>query len=324
MSQKIEIRCSEIIRLDDFLRKYFESNMQSLLDNAGKNDFELSNGKIRRFIISGSVSVNKKQIRRPAFELRGNSFISFDYDQDKFFYEKQPDDIKFEVSDKDILFEDENLIFVNKPSSFPVEQTITGNRDNLHDSVVKYLWNRNQSLRNPPYVGIVHRLDRETSGVILFTKTRAINKDIHDLFENHSFEKEYYAVVRQNNKIKVGDNFTVENYIGRVSKKTQAGKWGSVSEQSGGEYAKTEFRVLENCKINGANCLVVCCKLFTGRTHQIRVHLSGLGLPIVGDELYGGFKSNRMMLHAYKLSFIHPITKKELVIISKCPFYEKK
>src|SRR5574344_1635976 len=183
MSQKIEIRCSEIIRLDDFLRKDFESNMQSLLDNAGKNDFELSNGKIRRFIISGFVSENKKQIRRPAFELRGNSFISFDYDQDKFFYEKQPDDIKFEVSDKDIFCEDDNLIFVNKPSSFPVEQTITGNRDNWHDSVVKYLWYRNQSLIRPPHIGIVHRLDRKTPGVILIRKTGSTNKVIHGLFE---------------------------------------------------------------------------------------------------------------------------------------------
>ena len=69
-----------------------------------------------------------------------------------------------------VLFEDENLIFINKPAFFPVEQTITGSRANLHDAVVDYLWKRNPSLPNPPYAGIMHRLDRTTSGLILFTK----------------------------------------------------------------------------------------------------------------------------------------------------------
>ncbi len=321
MSQRIEIKATANTRLDDLLRRYFEDNIVELAEKFNIDNPEVSNSKIRRFIISGAVFVDRKQNRRPAFELRSNSTVSFDFDKDKFFFEKQPDDIKFELTQKDVLFEDDSLIMVDKPAFFPVEQTITGNRDNLHDAIVKYLWSKNPSLRNPPYVGILHRLDRETSGVILFTKTRSVNKDVHDLFENHKFEKEYFALVQADKKIK--DSFTVENYIGRISKKTQAGKWGAVTERNGGQYAKTDFSIVLKLSFGKINCYLLKCTLFTGRTHQIRVHLSGLGLPILGDELYGGIKCERMMLHACRLSFVHPITKETINVESPPPFIEK-
>ena len=211
------------------------------------------------------------------------------------------------------MYEDENLIFIDKPAFFPVEQTITQNRDNLHDAVVRYLWKKNENLRNPPYVGIMHRLDRETSGVILFTKNRAVNKSIQNMFENHDFEKKYLAVVLENNylsknafskqsfQLKVNDVFCVEMYMERVSSKCQAGKWGSVPEKNGGKYSKTDFKVLKEIELPdlpGKKAFLIECNLFTGRTHQIRVHLASKGLPIVGDELYGGVPYKRMMLHS--------------------------
>ena len=163
---------SEKIRLDEFLRRELPLKL-----NEPQNS---SNSKIRRLIVAGAVFVNSRQVRRPAFELRGHSNVSVDFDEEKFLYEKQPDDIKFELTEKDVLYEDEYLICVNKPSLFPTEETIVGGkkRDNLHDAVVRYLWAKNPSLRNPPYVGIMHRLDRETSGVILFTKQRIVNKQV--------------------------------------------------------------------------------------------------------------------------------------------------
>ena len=184
-------------RLDEFLREKLPEKIKA--ENTNCNE-TVSNSKIRRLIISGCVSINGKSVVRPAFELRGQSVVTVEFEPEKFFYEKQPDDISFEVSDNDVLFENEELIFINKPPFFPVEQTITGNRDNLHDAVVRYLWKRNPELRNPPYVGIMHRLDRETSGIILFTKTRAVNKEIHEMFENHSYIKEYIAVAAVNVK----------------------------------------------------------------------------------------------------------------------------
>ena len=295
MEQKIwtvEKKC----RLDEFLRR----ELPGRLNDEAEGIF--SNSKIRRLIVAGCVEVNGRAVNRPAFELRGRSEIKISFDKEKFFYEKQPDDIKFEVAPSDVLFEDENLIFINKPAFFPVEQTITGNRDNLHDAVVRYLWAKNPGLRNPPYVGIMHRLDRETSGVILFTKNRGINKAVSDMFQGHDFTKKYVAVVT-GKALKIGQTFTVEKFMGRISGKSQAGKWGSLPEKKGGQYSKTEFTVGPECTVDGVNCFQIICKLFTGRTHQIRVHLSEAGMPILGDTLYGGHAAKRMYLHASELRF---------------------
>ncbi len=281
-------------RLDEFLRR-------ELPDHVDGAAGQLSNSKIRRLILSGSVFVNGRECRRPAFEIRGLTKITVNFESEKFFYEKQPDDIDFVMTDSDVLFEDENLIFVNKPAFLPVEQTITGNRKNLHDAVVDYLWKRNPGLRNPPYVGIMHRLDRETSGVILFTKNRSANKAVHDMFEGHSFTKTYIAVCEKKAGTSPGDSFTVEMYMNRVSKKSEAGKWGRISEKEGGLYSKTEFKIKGDYTYRGKSYFVVECNLFTGRTHQIRVHLASVGMPLLGDELYGGHPADRIYLHAWRL-----------------------
>lgn len=298
MSELIAFATNEKIRVDEFLRRELPVKLKD------SKTGDISNSKIRRLIVSGCVKVNGRECVRPAFELRGRSSIEVVFDSDKFFYEKQPDDIEFEVTDKDVLFEDENLIFINKPSLFPVEQTITGNRKNLHDAVVDYLWKRNPELRNSPYVGIMHRLDRETSGVILFTKNRPANKPVHDMFESHEFTKEYYALccVESGKSYKTGVRFTVEGYMNRISGKSQAGKWGFVPESKGGLYSKTDFEVVKSGNFKGKTCVLVHCSLYTGRTHQIRVHLSSKGLPLLGDELYGGMSADRIYLHAARLA----------------------
>lgn len=298
MIQKIFFSTKEIIRLDLFLRRELPLKINKKSD-------EISNSKLRRLIVAGCVYVNEKQILRPAFELRGNSSILVEYDETKFFFEKQPDDLKFDLTEKDVLWEDENLIFINKPYNFPVEQTITGNRDNLHDKVVDYLWKRNKNLKNPPYVGIMHRLDKDTSGVILFTKNRTINKDVQQMFENHNFIKEYFALVlkgKNSKKLVSGNEFTVEKFMGRITGKSQAGKWGTVPQSKGGLYSKTSFFVVKEVAVEGRECFLLKCSLFTGRTHQIRVHLSESGYPILGDKLYGGEDAKRMYLHATRLS----------------------
>ena len=188
MEKDITFSTEKKLRLDEFLRA-------ELPDRIGSHTVSISNSKIRRLILAGAVHVNGRPVLRPAFELRGRSLVAVRFDAEKFFYEKQPEDVDFVMSDEALLFEDDNLIFVNKPADFPVEQTITGNRANLHDAVVDYLWKRNPSLRNPPYVGIMHRLDRTTSGVIVFTKSRAVNKEMTEIFQSHNLTKQYLAVV---------------------------------------------------------------------------------------------------------------------------------
>ena len=235
MAEKLHFYNESKIRLDELLRKELPAHY--------KSDF--SNSKIRRLIIAGAVSVNGRVITRPAFVLNPRSDICVIFDKEKFLYEKQPDDIKFEVTSDSVLYEDDNYIFINKPAFFPVEQTITGNRDNLHDAVVRYLWSKNPSLRNPPYVGIMHRLDRETSGVILFTKNRQVNKEVSEIFQSHSFTKKYYAVVEAGQeKLSPGQTFSVEMYMARISPKSQAAKWGRVAQNAkDAQYSRTDFTV---------------------------------------------------------------------------------
>ena len=290
MAEKLHFYNENKIRLDELLRKELPAHYNS----------DFSNSKIRRLIIAGVVSVNGRAITRPAFILNPRSDVCVLFDKEKFLYEKQPDDIKFEVTSDSVLYEDDNYIFINKPAFFPVEQTITGNRDNLHDAVVRYLWSKNPALRNPPYVGIMHRLDRETSGVILFTKTREVNKQISEIFQTHSFTKKYYAVVEAS---EVSPAFSVEMYMARVSSKSQAAKWGQVPESAkDAQYSRTDFKVLRPITIENRKCLLLECNLFTGRTHQIRVHLASKGLPILGDTLYGGITASRIYLHSCELT----------------------
>lgn len=301
------------IRLDEFLRQQLPSKLE--------NPENSSNSKIRRLIVAGAVSVNGRQCMRPAFELRGRSNVTVNFEEEKFFYEKQPDDIKFELTEEDVLFEDDVIILVNKPALFPTEETIVGGqkRDNLHDAVVRYLWAKNPSLRNPPYAGIMHRLDRETSGVILFTKSRTVNKTVQEMFAGHDFKKYYLALVTGDFS-RTGKVFSVEMFMNRVSAKSQAAKWGSVPESKGGLYSKTDFSLVKECSYNGRKAFLVQADLFTGRTHQIRVHLSSKNLPIIGDELYGGVEAQRIMLHAERLEFNHPVSGEKMVVRAECPF----
>ncbi len=294
-------------RLDEFLRNVLPDAIQK----------GVSNSKIRRLIISGSVFVSGKKMPIPSFALASGRKVSVCIDEEKLFYEKKPDDIKFELEEKDVLFEDDYIIVVNKPTHFPSEKGMVDSRDNLHECVIRYLWKKNPSLRNPPYVGVMHRLDRDTSGVILFTKSRTVNAACHDMFEKHTAKKVYVAAVT--GKI-TEKSFCVEFLMGRISAKSQGAKWGRVSERDGGLESRTDFSFLCVKDIGGKKISLVECRPFTGRTHQIRVHLSSKNLPILGDVLYGGEKFERIMLHAKSLSFPHPVSGETIEVCAPCPF----
>lgn len=316
-------------RIDLFLRERIPELLKekSLEANTVKKSdrtttvSEVSNSKIRRLIVAGVVFVNGRQCRVPAYLLQNGDDVRASIDEEKFFYEKQPDDIHFEVTDASVLYEDDVLIVVNKPAFFPTEATITGNRDNLHEAVIRYLWKKNPSLRNPPYVGIMHRLDRETSGVVLFTKTRSVNGPVHDLFENHTARKVYRAVCTKEAFLKeVPETFFCDKSIGRVSASSAACKMGVVTT---GEHAlvkevQSAYTAFSLVGKKG-NCYFIEARPRTGRTHQIRVHLSSYGLPLVGDELYGGEKGERIMLHALSLTFPHPVTGECICVTAPLP-----
>ena len=314
MEQKIwtvEKEC----RLDEFLRR----ELPLLFPEK-----DVSNSKVRRLIVAGSIYVNGRQCRIPAYDLFPKSKVCAEIEEDRFFFEKQPEDIDFVLTEQDVLFEDESIIVANKPAFLPTEGTIVESRKSMHSCVIEYLWKKNPSLRNPPYVGIMHRLDRETSGVLLFTKTRQVNKAVSDMFQNHSAVKTYRAVACRGGitcrrpvamNINRQKQFVIENFIGRVSAKSARCRIGVLPESKGGQYAKTEFELLG--EKNGL--FYFNCRLFTGRTHQSRVHLSRAGYPLLGDELYGGESNDRIMLHAMSLEFPHPVTGKLMKVEAPLP-----
>lgn len=294
--------------LNDFLRIKLPTEIP------GK---EISNSKIRRLIVAGSVSVDGRQCRIPSFVLKKGSTINARVQEDKLFFEKKPDDIEYTLDNGDVLFEDDSIIVVDKPAFIPTEGTIVKDRFSMHQAVVDYLWKKNPGLRNPPYVGIMHRLDRETSGVLLFTKTRSVNPKVHEMFENHLAVKTYRAVCCGTSK---NDFFVVENFIGRISPKSSQCKMGVLPESRGGQWSKTEFTIKKTME----GLSYVDCRLYTGRTHQIRLHLSLSGMAILGDSLYGGKKgipqlNNRIMLHAFSLEFPHPVSGETMKIESPLP-----
>lgn len=281
---------------------------------------EVSNSKIRRLIVAGAVRVDGVPCRNPSAPVRAGSSVSVRVDVGKLFYEKPADDIAFELTARDVLYEDGCLIVVNKPACFPTEAGMVASRDNLHAAVVRYLFadarRSHPNLRNPPYAGIMHRLDHGTSGVILFTKTREVNAACHALFEEHAAQKTYRAVVSPAPRCR---DCSVEMFMGRISPKSQPAKWGAVAERDGGVYARTDIAVVARGARGGKPVAFVECRPHTGRTHQIRVHLASLGAPILGDVLYGGQPHARVMLHAHTLSFSHPVTHEPISITAPLP-----
>lgn len=283
---------------------------------------QISHSKIRRCIIAGCIFVDHKPCSIPSFVVKKKSCVKARIDTERFFFEKRPQDVDFVLEEKDVLFEDDFFLIVNKPAFLPSEPTIVESRKNMHQCAVDYVWRKNQALRNKPYLGIMHRLDYQTSGVLLFTKTRAVNEYVHKLFSLHEIKKVYRAVCCIPNEgiVKVGEHFFVEGAIARVSAKSAPCKMGFVPAGAGGDFSHTDFVV---SAIKNELCYIDCFPT-TGRTHQIRLHLSSRSLPICGDTLYGAqlkpaepFK--RIMLHAQSLAFLHPITKESLYVESPLP-----
>lgn len=185
----------------------------------------------------------------------------------------------------EILFSDSDYLFINKPAGLPVHQTIDKKRDTVESILKKQI---------PEKLFLAHRLDKDTSGVLLFTKSSEKALEVTNDFKNKKIQKTYWALTKTSSKIK--NKFKVDNFLS-ANKKGKLTKMQSV--KSGGLIAHTEFQILKQNK----EFTVLECRPLTGRTHQIRVHLSELGFPILGDNLYGGNSSTvpRLMLHAQKL-----------------------
>lgn len=207
----------------------------------------------------------------------------------------------------EVLFEDEDLIFINKPAGLPSQQTLDKNRPHVVSELYKQFPEQDFFLH--------HRLDKDTTGVMLLGKSERVNKALTEIFRQHQIQKKYIAFIKKTPPLP-GETWTVKNYMAPV-RETNKNRMRMVVVKKGGWPAETHFK-----KINEtADFYVVQASPITGRTHQIRVHLACEKRPILGDNLYGG-KSTlvpRLMLHAWQLSLKHPITGADMTIEAPWP-----
>jgi 23S rRNA pseudouridine1911/1915/1917 synthase len=222
------------------------------------------------------------------------------------------------ITDKDILFEDNHLIAVNKRAGDIVQIDDTGDEP-LDEQVKKYIAAK-YNKPNGAFLGVVHRLDRPVSGVILFAKTSKALERINLMFKSREMKKTYWAVVRNRPQPTEGNlvHWLVKNSQKNVTKAHD-------KEVAGSQRAELNYKLIG--ELNGYYLIEV--DPITGRPHQIRVQLSTLDCPIVGDNKYGyprGSLKKSICLHARKLQFIHPVKKEPVSIFAPLPqdgFWER-
>ncbi|MXV17284.1 RluA family pseudouridine synthase [Hufsiella ginkgonis] len=223
-----------------------------------------------------------------------------------------------DITDRDVLYEDNHLIAIYKKSGQIVQVDETGD-ESLDEKVKKYIAKKYDK-PNGAFLGVVHRLDRPVSGVILFAKTSKALERVNLMFKNREMKKTYWAVVRQRPPQEEGTliHWLIKNPQKNVTKPYD-------NEVPGSQRAELSYRLIG--ELNGYYLLEV--DPLTGRPHQIRVQLSAMGCPIVGDNKYGyprGSLKGSICLHARRLRFIHPVKKEPVDIFAKLPadgFWDK-
>ena len=219
-----------------------------------------------------------------------------------------------QLSTKDnlqILHEDNHIIAINKRVGDIVQGDKTGDKP-LSDVVKEYI----KEKYNKPgevYLGVVHRLDRPTTGIVVFAKTSKALTRLNDLFKNRETQKTYWAIVNNKPELSEGElkHFIVRNEKNNTSK-------AHVKEVPNSKIASLDYKIIATLN----NYFALEINLHTGRHHQIRSQLAAIGSPIKGDLKYGFDRSNPdggIHLHARKLSFVHPVSKEEISIIAPVP-----
>ena len=287
-----EIQEDQQMRLDKYLAEQFPEQTRSYL---------------QKLIKDGEVTVNGKNVKT-GYQLSKGDEVSVNIPEPKEL------DVEPQKMDLDIVYEDEDVILINKPKGMVVHPAPGHTTDTLVNGLLYHCKDNLSGINGVARPGIVHRIDRDTTGILIVCKNDMSHNSIAAQLKEHSINRRYRALVHGNLK---DDTGTVEGPIGRhpIERKKMA-----INEKNG-KPAVTHYTVLERF----GNYTLIECKLETGRTHQIRVHMTSIGHPLVGDEVYGPakcpFKLQGQCLHAMILGFVHPRTGEYMEFSADLPEY---
>ena len=284
---------------------------------------DLSRSQIKKIIVSKNIKINKKLIIASSEKIKENDFIEV------ILPDKNTHDIKPKKINLNIIYEDKDIVVINKNSGLIVHPG-AGNKDETLVNGLLYLYKNNLSNLNGEFrPGIVHRIDKDTSGVIVVAKNNLAHSILSQQFSDHTIKRKYLALVWG---VIRPLNGKINTLISRSKKNRQL---MSVSERLG-KKAITNYKTIKTFSSKEIPKIsLIECILETGRTHQIRVHLAHIGNPLIGDKKYGKkkvkFKKinqkfdqilssfSRQALHAKSLGFIHPTKKKFVNFESNLP-----
>ena len=249
---------------------------------------------IKKIVEAGQVTVNDR-LEKVKYKVNAGDRIEADIDDEAF----APKDIPAQKMDLDVFYEDEDLVVINKPEGLTVHPASGSQRGTLVNGLM-YRYQELSDINGPVRPGIVHRLDRDTSGLILIAKTNVAHARLGRQFEKHTIIKRYVARVQGTVQF---DQGAIDVPLERHKKYHDQRQIAKAGE---GKEAMTLYQVLKRFP----KSTLVALFPQTGRTHQLRVHMKHLGHPILGDEKYGRKESfPRLALHAQSIGFIHPTRK---------------
>ena len=271
-------------------------------------DENITRATAQKLLDENKVTVNSKN-EKPSYKVKVSDTIEIEYEKPKE-SKLKPEDIPL-----DVIYEDKDIIIVNKEKGMVVHPGNGNPNGTLANAIMARCKGSLSGIGGEIRPGIVHRIDKDTSGIIIVAKNDKAHLNISNQIKEHKTIKTYLALVRGEVK---ENEATINMPIGRSDRDRK-----KMAVTKKGKEAVTHFKVLK--RFNGYTYLEIVIE--TGRTHQIRVHLSEIGYPIVGDTTYSNGKNlfgiEGQMLHAYKIKFVHPTTGKEVEFKAELPKYFK-